>query len=142
MQTWFLFYDVKKSAAALDRNRLGAQIYEGVHILASLLGVNEKLVNPKRSVAKHPIAKLWNGYECHLFNYIVVHLREWQNRGYQCGINLKNMYMIMSLRASHIRGYEVRPPWVDEELIKSHREKLIVRLPSHYEKIFLDNPGF
>lgn len=47
MQTWITDKDFFKSAANLDRRRLGAQLYEGIHVLASLLEVNDKLVTPK-----------------------------------------------------------------------------------------------
>lgn len=57
MQTFITDKNYSISASNLDNKRLGAQIYEGIHILASLLDVNDKLVTPKRSVKNHPVAK-------------------------------------------------------------------------------------
>jgi hypothetical protein len=53
MQTFIPDYNFYRSACNLDTKRLGSQIYEAIHILASLLYVNDKLVNPKRNVKNH-----------------------------------------------------------------------------------------
>jgi hypothetical protein len=88
MQTWITDKDFYKSASNLSRQHLQAQIYEGIHILASLLDVNDKLVNPKRNVKNHSASKLWIGYEVKLLNYIMIHIREWKiNRNYKCAVN-------------------------------------------------------
>jgi hypothetical protein len=70
MQTWLTDSDFSLSASNLDTKRLNAQIYEGIHILSSLLDVNDKLINPKRNVKNHPASKLWVGYQKQLlFSY-------------------------------------------------------------------------
>jgi hypothetical protein len=95
VQTRITDKDFYKSASNLSRQHLQAQIYEGIHILASLLDVNDKLVNPKRNVKNHPASKLWMGYELNLLNYIMIHIREWKiNRKYKCPVNEKNYYII------------------------------------------------
>lgn len=70
MQTWITDTDIAVSAHNLDRQRLCAQLYEGIHILASLCGANDKLVNPKRDVSNHPAAKVWRGREEALCFYL------------------------------------------------------------------------
>jgi hypothetical protein len=82
------------------------------------------------------------GYENELFNYIVIHLREWQERGYKSAVNLRNMYNIMAEFPGRFKGYESCPHWVDIDMIREHRGKLLERLPEHYKKVFLDNPDY
>jgi hypothetical protein len=79
--------DYRTSASSLDRQRLCAQLYEGIHILSSLLCVNSILVTPKRSVVNHPISKYWEGNDTSLLTYLEVHLMEWLARGYTSKIN-------------------------------------------------------
>lgn len=149
MQTWITDYSLTKSAQNLDTKRLAAQIYESIHILASLLNINDKLVTPKQSVSKHPVARLWLSYETNLFVYILVHQHEWQNRfNFKPGINYKNIKLLESkIYAKHILMRETihafsadlwLPYWVSGELINSHKASLIRKKPGHYRKLWPD----
>jgi len=132
MQTFITDYDFSKSAKNLDRKRLGSQIYEGIHILASLLDKNEDLINPKRDVSNHPAAKLWIGYERELMNYIKVHMVEWADRGYSSDINIGNYLML----AAYILPFDNVPYWVTDELIETHRSVLVKKDKLYYKEIF------
>ena len=123
MQSWILDKDFYKSASYLDRNRLQANIYENIHILASLLDVNDKLVNPKRNVKNHPASKLWIGYEGILLDYIYCHLQKWNRLGYRQGVNYKN-FKILRLEVL-INLIDPIPLWITDELIETHRSVLI-----------------
>jgi len=120
MQTWIISSNFKKSAKLLDRKRLGAQIYEGIHILSSLLNCNNKLVNSKRNIANHPASKLWKDFESELLYYIYCHLREWLSRGYKTDINLKNYKMLKS----RIKLKNNVPYWITNNLIETHKSVL------------------
>lgn len=83
MQTFLLDADYRKSAEYLDIRRRFSQIYEGIHILSSILDINQELVTPKRSVKNHPIAKAWKDYPEYLLHYIEEHFYVWRrNYGY------------------------------------------------------------
>jgi len=77
MQTFLVDADYKTSASLLDSKRLFSQIYEGIHILASLTLMNNRLVNPKRNISNHPIVEVWRGHEWSLFNYVSAHYSVW-----------------------------------------------------------------
>lgn len=127
MQTWITDKDFYKSAGNLNRNHLAAQIYEGIHILASLLDYTDKLVNPKRNVKNHPAAKLWIGNEKELLIYICDHLNNWIDRGYKTSINTKNYLYLRSLFNPVDFTYDKYrlPLWITDELIQTHRSVLI-----------------
>ena len=129
MQTFLTDIEFKQSARNLDRARLGSQIYESIHILASLLKVNDKLVTPKRDVSNHPASQLWVGYERELGAYIYTHIEEWINRGYKCDINLRNFHMVTK---GMERGIYVRPMWITKEVIETHRNCLYRKKPDYY----------
>jgi hypothetical protein len=129
MQTWVTHFDLRESAKNLDRQRLNAQIYEGIHILASLRGMNEELVNPKRDVSNHPASKLWVGYEDILSIYIGVHLQEWYARGYSSDVNARNYDRIKIVKGA--RWFNL-PNWVTSELIETHKNVLYRKKPDFY----------
>lgn len=143
MQSWVLDYDFNKSAYFLDRNRLMANIYENIHGLSSLLEINDKLVNPKRSVANHPNVKRWKNYLSTYFYYICVHLDEWYRRGYTSSINKKNMDIIWGFNNPKIlidvyqSNYKI-PDWVTNELILDHQGILLKKCPDYYKRYFME----
>jgi hypothetical protein len=122
----------------LDSKRLGAQIYEGIHILASLLGVNDKLVNPKRDVNNHPAARLWKGYEDELMYYIIEHQRSWNYRYAfkEDSINNQNIRILMKVLNYDFREYKDPLDWITDELIEVHRSVLYAKKPEYYSNVF------
>lgn len=137
MQTWITDRDYRESASNLDRQRLGAQIYEGIHILASLIGVNDKLVTPKRSVANHPVAKFWKGCEVELYGYISAHMLEWSSRGYKSDINFRNFVMIFNELKE--RKNIFNDPAIFNDLIKLHKHILLQKNYEFYSEKFGDD---
>lgn len=135
MQTFITDINFNKSAQNLDRARLGASIYESIHILASLLKVNENLITPKRDVSNHPASKLWIGWEGCLLNYIRIHIGEWRNRGYKSKINFNNYRMLCyEIPYEYIKkaeGYTI-PDWVTKKVIDTHRNCLYRKRPDFY----------
>jgi hypothetical protein len=141
MQNWILDYDFCKSASYLDRNRLQANIYENIHGIASLLNINDKLVNPKKSVKNHPNIKQWEDYIEYYLQYILCHLEEWQRRGYKININRKNMSIIFKkLKMDYCSEYILYnydfPKWINDDLIKKHQQLLLEKDYEYYSKYF------
>jgi hypothetical protein len=152
MQNWVLDldYNFYKSASYLDNHRLMANIYENIHGLASLLKINHLLYRRnkesgiveqlgKRSVANHPSIKRWLGFESMYFCYIAIHLAEWEKRGYEIDINMKNINMIFE-SYNCIRIYVrdrltlfILPHWINDDLIKTHRKILYNKDPVFYK---------
>lgn len=95
MQTFLVHEDPYMSAKLLDQKRRFSQIYEGIHILASLTQTTHLLVNPKRNVANHPVAKLWSPYPGALLHYCVAHFSVWRKMyPMSPSINAENLAML------------------------------------------------
>lgn len=143
MQTFITDKDFKQSARNLDRQRLHSQIYEAIHILSSLLEINDQLVNVKRNVKNHPAAKLWTGYELELLKYIQVHIDEWTFRGYKTDINSRNfqvLWLELDVLTKQYDYDKLMPDWITDDLIKTHRSVLIQKKPEYYNKLWPDCP--
>lgn len=112
MQTFLPYKDFKKSAQALDRQRLGKQRVETMQLMTALTGIkvnpdtdklmwagkrkrNDPYQDPahmdqynrdpiQRQVpwANHPAARMWRGYEEALMEYQEAICNEWVARGY------------------------------------------------------------
>lgn len=147
MQTWITDFNFTKSALNLDKKRFYAQIYEAIHILASLLDVNDKLVNPKRSVKNHPAAKLWKTDEDVLLHYIKCHSHIWKINlkmplGYYrktiTGRNIKILNKIIKNKQFNFK--DEYPKWITEKLITTHRSVLIQKKPDYYKHLWPNCP--
>ena len=148
MQTFITDKDFYKSAANLDTRRLGAQMYESIHILASLLDCTDKLVNPKRNIKNHPAAQLWERYEQELFYYITSHIYIWVNiRKYESKISRMNLKILEIYNANKLNffkeynpEYPKYPYWITDELIQVHRSVLIQKKSEYYKKLWPNIP--
>lgn len=117
MQTFLPHADMQKSAAVLDRQRLGKQRVEGYQILRTLLGVSSGWQN-------HPAVKMWAGYEYCLKVYTLECITEWVRRGYKNSIELPYIPPNCKL-----------PWWFgDERVHGSHRSNLLRKAPEYYGK--------
>ena len=139
MQTFITEHDFYKSASNLIRQHLQSTIYESIHILASLLNINDRLVNPKRSVKNHPAAKLWAGHERALLYYIDVHLDKWYNLDYKMGINWQNYNLIKTIKKIKIDC--MLPKWITTQLIQTHRSVLIQKEIEKEFKLLQNEPS-
>ena len=138
MQGWILSYDFYQSANCLDDRRLLANIYENIHGLASLVGLNDKLINPKRSVKNHPNIKRWDGYIQAYINYIHRHLMSWDDRYpiKDTSINLNNMIYIMEQINVFPLVIDLIPKWITDELIQEHKQILLQKDYKFYSQVF------
>lgn len=125
MQTFLPYPEFDKSAAVLDRKRLGKQRVEAYQILRAIEDGN--------GWGNHPIVKMWTGFENALKLYSNAMVKEWIRRGYQ-----------NSLEIYDLGGYSIVYPWWIgiEELHSSHRAALLAKDYEFYSKYGWDEtPG-
>jgi hypothetical protein len=79
MNTFLPYPDFVRSAACLDRARLGKQRVETMQILNSLF----KPDNEVKGWGRHPARDMWKGYEQALVLYGIAICTEWIGRGYK-----------------------------------------------------------
>lgn len=134
MQTFLPFQDFSKSAAALDRQRLGKQRIENLTIMKALVadgGYNH-----------HPVTKQWEGYEPALMAYQMAVCSEWTLfRGYKdtCIVKTMDVYTAAGFDLSEILNPPM-PPWLgDKDYHRSHRENLLFKNFEFYSPLFPDD---
>jgi hypothetical protein len=127
MQTFITDFDLEKSAKNLDYKRLGKQRVETIQIANECLGL-------KNGWQNHPAIKMWKGYEKYLIlEYLYLHLLEWQNRGYKSPKCLEH-YERLKKNVKNLNF--IKPFWITEEFIESHRSNLIAKKYEHYKPLF------
>lgn len=132
MQTFLPVPSFVKSMEYLDNKRLGKQRVEAAQILEILLGQpflpkNLRSVVPFEPQFKgwnnHPAVLMWRNHEEWLKKYLACAIGEWYSRDFNNSISVPN-YSLDS---------QSPPPWLGyEPFHKSHRSKLISKLPSRY----------
>lgn len=116
MQTFLPFSDFTKSAAVLDRKRLGKQRVETMQIMQTLAGLSQGWKN-------HPAVKMWRGHEGILLGYQRAVIDEWIKRGYK-----DNVCWDKTLAAYEEIGESrnTPPEWLGrEDIHASHRSNLL-----------------
>jgi len=128
MQTFLPYPSFEKSAAVLDRQRLGKQRLEVLNLLETLSG-------ERPGWAHHPATKMWRGHEHALAEYGIAVCEEWIRRGYR------------DTTLPRIRTYLARfrdtglPPWFGSRKFHfSHKSNLVRKLPEHYRRYFPKTP--
>jgi hypothetical protein len=119
--TFLPFPDFARSAAALDRMRLGKQRIEAKQLLEGLLGLGSL------GTRSHPASVMWKGFESALRQYGVAICDEWIQRGYADSVRA-------SLLGFVVPGDPLRmPPWFGVSAFHaSHRSRLIFKDRDHY----------
>jgi len=121
MQTFLPYPDARRSAAVLDRARLGKQRVEVLQILRTLAGETDGWRN-------HPAVLMWADSPQALAYYGLEVCGEWRRRGY------RDTCMEKIVVLSRAFGLDEDPPawWGDERLHSSHRAALLFKDPGHY----------
>ncbi len=125
MQTFLPYPDFNKSAACLDRQRLGKQRVECLQILNSLTTGSRW--------ANHPAVQMWKGCEHDLIDYGLAICEEWVRRGYRdtCAGKIAKFEEIYRQN----RSFKGLPWWIgDDEFHASHRAALLFKFPDWYSK--------
>ena len=129
MQTFLPYSSFTKTAAVLDRQRLGKQRVETLQILRSLSGIT-------KGWTSHPAVKMWGEHEWILAEYGLVICSEWTKRGYKD--TCADKIITMADEYGHAWG-KGRPQWLGwEALHLSHRSNLVRKDPTHYGPLFPD----
>ena len=123
MQTFLPYDDFVLSLDCLDYKRLGKQRVESMQLLKAMKREKGGWIN-------HPATKMWCGYENALKHYFNICGDEWKKRGYN-----------NNMRYETIQGDIIMPPCLGgRNFHKSHKSKLLLKLPEHYNKHFKDIP--
>jgi len=123
MQTFLPYADYSKSAAVLDRARLGKQRVEVLQLVRVLAGVTSGWSN-------HPAALMWSGHEAALVQYGLCVCREWRARGYKDNVTERLEFWRMEYT-----GRAVKPVWFGSRRFHvAHRSNLLRKNPAHYRK--------
>jgi len=122
MQTFLPYADFAKSAACLDRQRLGKQRVECKQIL-------QALVSDTRWSA-HPAVRMWRGHAGVLIQYYDAIVLEWVKRGY------KHVMELPQLPERYYR--QTTPPyWLGKYVFHAaHRATLLCKNEEHYAAYF------
>lgn len=138
MQTFLPYSDFSKSAAVLDRARLGKQRVETMQIMKALT-TGQGWVN-------HPATKMWAGHREALSVYQVAICSEWTQRGYKDTCLEKTLDMIPD-RIMVVAGRPcliseaVMPSWLGNPAFHaSHRSNLLRKDKEHYGQFGWDEP--
>ena len=116
MQTFLPYPDFARSAACLDRQRLGKQRLECVQIL--------RAIREGGGWANHPATKMWRGYEYWLEAYLQAIIDEWVSRGYKNNIPRPTVNLLCLADM---------PPWLKNDRFHSaHRAALLFKNPEWY----------
>lgn len=123
MQTFLPYPSFEKSAACLDRQRLGKQRVEAYQILNTLLGKSKGWNN-------HPAVVMWKGSEKYLVDYNIAICNEWIGRGYKDTILNKMKSFMLNEKLG-----EDLPCFIDnEKFYASHKSNLLRKDPIWYGK--------
>lgn len=136
MQTFIVNKDHTVTAQSLDYRRLGKQRVEAIQIAQTILGTSNG-----RGWANHPAVKMWKPYIGHLiWKYLPAMIDEWERRGYngpKCKEHLSRLQELVPYRTE----FEFEPPWLNNDLIVSHKSNLIRKLSEHYAPKFPNIPN-
>lgn len=117
MQTFLPYPSFEESAKCLDYRRLGKQRVEAQQLINAIQ-------DPTKGWAKHPAAKMWEGYIEALYCYRNACILEWIRRGY------KN-----SMEYGVVTHPKKSPPWLgDKAFHDSHKSNLLRKDPKYYGK--------
>lgn len=129
MQTFLPYQDFIKSAACLDRQRLGKQRVEVIQILNTLTGKSKGWRN-------HPNVKMWQGYELALATYGLEICTEWIKRGYKDTCMNKIIDIMDEAGIDFLPCKAEMPEWLNEEFCAKHRQILLEKNFEFYSKKF------
>jgi hypothetical protein len=130
VQTFLPHPDFRASARALDRQRLGKQRLEALHLLRILKGLESR-----PGWRNHPALRMWRGHENALALYGIAVCREWRRRGYR-DTRLPLFQALVDRR----RTFRP-PPWLGDPAVHaSHRSNLLRKDPAHYGRLGWTEP--
>jgi hypothetical protein len=131
MQTFLPYKSFERSAAVLDRQRLGKQRVETMQIMTALL--------EGRGWVNHPATLMWKNHEGVLLDYQNAICSEWMARGYRDTCLAKTVELYRPFRRQTRRL--LRPWWLgNSRFHRSHQSNLVRKDPDHYRQYFPNVP--
>jgi hypothetical protein len=132
VQTFLPYADFARSAAVLDRRRLGKQRVEALQILRAL-------TRPGYGWRHHPAVRMWRGHDAALLCYAVTVTRQWRALG--CADTVLETLLAESPRRPRTQAALARlgklPWWLGmRRLHRSHQSALVRKEPAHYRRFF------
>jgi hypothetical protein len=135
VQTFLPYAGFRKSAKALDPQRLGKQRVEALQILRAV-------TTPTYGWQHHPAVAMWRGHVEALTTYGVEVSREWVRRGHPdtCAAQIA-AFSAEILSQAELARRGLLPPWLgDEAFHRAHRSSLLRKDPAWYGPLFGDVP--
>ena len=130
MQTFITDSDIRASALNLDLKRLRNQINEATVIARQLLGFYE------RGWPNHPAVRMWKDHEVFLVGgYLWTHLDVLEKRGIHSKkqwANYDDLWNTIDAHGTFSKQLGLKPKWITDALIESHRSNLIRKDPDYY----------
>jgi hypothetical protein len=136
MQTFLPDPDFVRTAALLDRRRLGKQRVEGLQVFRATRV-------PGYGWRHHPAARMWRGYEEALVAYTVTICDAWIAAGNADTVRATIVEEFGREPRSQAALEEAGhlPPWLGDDAVhRSHRSALVRKDPDHYRPLFPDVP--
>ncbi len=122
MQTFVPYPEFARSAACLDRARLGKQRIETKQLIKSL-------TEPNYGWKNHPASKMWKGCVPALAQYGIAICDEWIRRGYVD--NQRPWFETVFENRGSRFDYSL-PSWWGKEIHATHRAALLYKAPDWY----------
>lgn len=136
VQTFLPYADFARTAAVLDRTRLGKQRVEAIQIVRAL-------TIPTYGWRHHPAALMWRGHLEALGAYSFAIIDEWTRQGYAdtCAATIAADLATAGVRdvrtQSELAAAGALPAWFgNEEFHRSHQSALVRKDPEHYCRFF------
>lgn len=137
MQTFLPYASFTRSAAVLDRARLGKQRVEVVQIIKAL-------TIPNYPWFHHPAVLMWKGHEEALVRYGLTMSQEWVARGFEdtCADLYAPLAGLTLVRTEDQLAEDgALPDWLgDVDFHRAHQSSLLRKEPEHYLTFFGDVP--
>lgn len=135
LQTFLPYPDFRRSAAVLDRQRLGKQRVEALQLLRARHGTSRW--------RHHPAYKMWEPYPIALGIYGLTACAEWIDRGYKDRLITEFSNELVRVREEPFSwpSLPVYPPWLGSRKFHlAHRSNLVRKMPEHYRQYWPDVP--
>jgi len=136
VQTFLPYADFARSAAVLDRSRLGKQRVEAIQVVRAL-------TIPTYGWRPHPAALMWRGHLEALGTYSFAIIDEWTRQGYAdtCAATIAadlETAGVTDVRAqSELEAAGDLPSWLgNPDFHLAHQSALVRKNPDHYGPLF------
>lgn len=143
MQTFLLHTDHHITAKLLDYKRLGKQRLECTQLMDVLLRKANLLQDGKTGWNNHVAVEYWYTAIKNCLPYLILYtdimIEEWINRGYKNTIDTTKYKEIISKNANLFRFDESIWRTYENDVIVSHRARVLQKDFDYYSKIFKEN---